>query len=92
MKLLGGLYLIWLLGTSAVGAYLASDAFCWLALSDPGRAGHPILVDALQAVMFVPLFFQGLLVHLRIPGNSIVGLGLLMLVGILIGIVHFLIG
>jgi hypothetical protein len=88
VKLFGALYLIYVLVTTAIGAFLGSGACA--AIFTHGATRHPWLAGMLYVVLFSVLFFQGLLLHLRVPSNAILSLGALVIVGILVAGLHFL--
>ena len=89
MKFLSALYLLWVLVSTAFAAWLASDAFFHFAVGQ-GPVRHPWMAGALHVLIFGLLFFQGLLMHLRVTSSAIVGLGLLILAGIMVAAGHFL--
>jgi len=88
VKFLSALYLAWVLGSTAFAAWLASDAFFKFAIGQ-GPMRHPWFAAVLHVFIFGLLFFQGLLMHLRVTSSAIVGLGLLLLTGIMVAAVHF---
>jgi hypothetical protein len=89
VKFLGALYLTWVLGTAALGAWIGSDVFFHLLLRTEA-AQHSWLAAIMHVGLFGALFLQGLLLHLRVPSSALLGLGLLVIVGIIFAVLNFL--
>ena len=90
MKVIGALYLIWMVITALLGAWLAMNAFCG-AFTMHKPVHHPWLVGLLQAGILGVLFLEGLVMHLRLPSRLILALGALLLVGIMLALLSLLV-
>jgi hypothetical protein len=88
VKVFGVLYLIYVVFTTALGAFLGSGACA--AILGHHASHHPWLAGALYVVLFSVLFCQGLLLHLRVPSNTVLSLGALIIVGLMVAALHFL--
>jgi len=89
VRLLSALYLLWVLITTTLGSLIGVGTLCHLfSLAGPPR--HPLIACVFYVGLFVVLFFQGLLLHLRIPSNGVLLLGFGLIEGILLAGLHFL--
>ena len=88
MKVIGALYLVFVLITTTFGAYLGSEALCQVLAARP--AHFPWVAGFLHIVLFGVVFFQGLLMHLRVPMTAVLLLGFLFIEGALLAGLHFL--
>ena len=89
MKVIGALYLIWMLVAAAFGAVLGSEAFCHMA-SAAGPTRYPLLASCLHVILVGVLFVQGVVLHVRMPANRILALGFLVIVAVLLACLHLL--
>lgn len=88
MKLLSACYLLWVLLFSAFSALLGSDAATKLLWGQFSHA-YPNVANTLHIVIFVLLFVEVLLAHLRVPAASLIFLANGFVIGTLLLIFHF---
>jgi hypothetical protein len=89
VKFLGALYLIWVLFTAALGAFLGSEAFCHMFFV-AGPTRYPLLASGLHVVLIGVLFLQAVVLHLRMPSNKILAVGFLLITAVLLAGLHLL--